>query len=77
MDGVTYNLTKNNGPNAMHGGLKGFDKVNKLNFPWFGITYSRSEVALLFSIKIFCLQVTVYIQTIQIHSKVKIQSNLS
>ena len=27
LDGVKYNLTKNNGPNALHGGLKGFDKV--------------------------------------------------
>lgn len=26
LDGVTYNLTKNDGPNALHGGLKGFDK---------------------------------------------------
>lgn len=27
LDGQTYTLAKNNGPNALHGGLKGFDKV--------------------------------------------------
>ncbi|WP_026998099.1 aldose epimerase family protein [Flectobacillus major] len=27
LDGTTYTLAKNNGPNALHGGLKGFDKV--------------------------------------------------
>lgn len=26
IDGVTYNLTKNNGPNALHGGVVGFHK---------------------------------------------------
>jgi aldose 1-epimerase len=26
LDGKTYQLAKNNGPNALHGGLKGFDK---------------------------------------------------
>ena len=26
LDGVTYSLPKNNGPNTLHGGLKGFDK---------------------------------------------------
>jgi len=28
LDGKTYTLAVNNGPNALHGGLKGFDKVN-------------------------------------------------
>jgi len=27
LDGTTYKLAVNNGPNALHGGLKGFDKV--------------------------------------------------
>jgi aldose 1-epimerase len=27
LDGATYTLATNNGPNALHGGLKGFDKV--------------------------------------------------
>ncbi len=27
LDGQTYNLATNNGPNSLHGGLKGFDKV--------------------------------------------------
>jgi aldose 1-epimerase len=27
LDGAVYHLAKNNGPNSLHGGLKGFDKV--------------------------------------------------
>jgi len=27
LDGAVYQLAKNNGPNSLHGGLKGFDKV--------------------------------------------------
>jgi aldose 1-epimerase len=36
LDGQTYQLAANNGPNSLHGGLKGFDKV-----VWKGETFER------------------------------------
>ena len=36
LDGQTYKLAANNGPNSLHGGLKGFDKV-----VWKGETFER------------------------------------
>jgi aldose 1-epimerase len=38
LDGHKYTLLKNNGPNALHGGLKGFDKV-----AWNGGVHSTSH----------------------------------
>lgn len=34
LDGATYKLAANNGPNALHGGLVGFDKVMWRGEPW-------------------------------------------
>ncbi len=38
LDGNTYQLPKNNGPNALHGGLKGFDQQI-----WDAIPYSAND----------------------------------
>ncbi len=38
LDGVTYKLARNNGPNTLHGGLRGFDKV-----PWHARQVSTSD----------------------------------
>ncbi len=40
LDGKEYTLAKNNGPNALHGGLKGFDKV-----VWQGESFQKSAEA--------------------------------
>lgn len=40
LDGKTYNLVKNNGPNSLHGGTVGFDKVK-----WQGHPDSASKAA--------------------------------
>ena len=34
LEGKTYTLAANNGPNSLHGGLKGFDKVVWQGKPW-------------------------------------------
>ncbi|HEY4101644.1 MAG TPA: aldose epimerase family protein [Gemmatimonadales bacterium] len=45
LDGETYHLDTNNGPNALHGGLRGFDKV-----VWAAAPFTRdSEVGVVLS----------------------------
>jgi aldose 1-epimerase len=48
LDGVTYRLAANNGPNSLHGGIKGFDKVIWEANPFrgdsgVGVTFSYSS----------------------------------
>ena len=38
LDGKEYPLAKNDGPNSLHGGLKGFDKV-----VWQGLSFEKGE----------------------------------
>lgn len=40
LDGVTYKLARNNGNNALHGGIKGFDKV-----VWDAAEYSDTAIS--------------------------------
>ena len=43
LDGVTYRLARNNGPNSLHGGVRGFDKVL-----WVGEPLGGDSVAVRF-----------------------------
>jgi aldose 1-epimerase len=43
LDRVTYRLARNNGPNSLHGGLRGFDKVL-----WVGEPFSGDSVGVRF-----------------------------
>jgi aldose 1-epimerase len=50
LDGVEYQLARNDGPNHLHGGLKGFDQYNWLASPTtsadgVGVTFTRTSPA--------------------------------